>query len=63
MELAWAMGHAVMRGTAAALLFALAAPAAQANWLSELARAGKLGSDLPAAPKTSSFLKRQICVS
>src|SRR5262249_12341970 len=45
MEFAWAIGHAVMRGTAAALLFALAAPAVQANWLSELARAGKVGSE------------------
>jgi hypothetical protein len=45
MEFAWAIGHAVMRGTAAVLLVALAAPAAQANWLSELARAGKVGSE------------------
>src|SRR5262245_57028198 len=45
MELAWAIGHAVMRGTAAALLVAWAAPSAQANWLSEIVRAGKVGSE------------------
>jgi hypothetical protein len=45
MDLAWAIGHAVMRGTAAALLVTWAAPSAQANWLSELARAGKVGSE------------------
>jgi len=46
MDLAWAIGHAVMRGTCAALLLASAAPAAQANWLAKLARgAGEAGTE------------------
>ena len=46
MEFAWAIGHAVMRGTCAALLLASAAPVAQANWLAKLARgAGEAGSE------------------
>ena len=46
MDFAWAIGHAVMRGTCAALLLASAAPVAQANWLAKLARgAGEAGSE------------------
>ena len=46
MDFAWAIGHAVMRGSCAALLLASAAPAAQANWLAKLARgAGEAGSE------------------
>lgn len=46
MDFAWAVGHAVMRGAAAALLLASAAPAAQANWLARLARgAGEAGAE------------------
>ncbi len=44
MDFAWAIRHAVMRGTCAALLLASAAPSVQANWLAELARAGRAGS-------------------
>jgi hypothetical protein len=44
MQLALAIGHAVLRGTCAALLLAAAAPVAQANWLAKLAReAGEAG--------------------
>lgn len=46
MAFAWTIGHALMRGTAAALLLASAAPAAQANWLARLAReAGGAGAE------------------
>ena len=46
MDFAWAVGHAVMRGAAAALLLASGAPAAQANWLARLARdAGEAGAE------------------
>jgi hypothetical protein len=45
MQLVLQIGHALLRGTCAALLIATAAPAAQANWLAELAReAGETGS-------------------
>ncbi len=45
MQIALEFGHAVMRGTCAALLLAAAAPAAQANWLAKLAReAGEAGT-------------------
>jgi hypothetical protein len=46
MDFAWAIGHAAMRGTCAALLLASAAPVAQASWLAKLARgAGEAGSE------------------
>ena len=50
MHLAWAIGHALMRGACAALLLASAAPAAQANWLAKLAaRRGGRGGGSEAA--------------
>ena len=45
MQLAFDIGHAVLRGACAALLLAAAAPEAQANWLSKIAReAGEAGT-------------------
>jgi hypothetical protein len=44
MQLALAMGHALLRGSCAALLLASSIPSAHANWLSRLARvAGEAG--------------------
>lgn len=45
MQLAFTIGHAVLRGTCVALLLAAAAPVAHANWLAKIAReAGEVGT-------------------